>query len=269
MKEEKTSVFTNGMIWFGAAVSIAEILTGTCLAPLGFKKGMAAIILGHLIGGIIMYFVGMIGANSKQSAMETVKQSFGSKGGLLFAFLNVLQLVGWTAIMIYSGAAASVVITKTSPILFACLIGGLIVVWIFIGLKNLSKINIIAMSGLLVIAIILSVIIVKNIGGNSALVGAGSLSFGSAVELAVAMPLSWLPMVSDYTRNARHKKASTLVSALSYGIISSWMFGIGLGAAIFTGESDVTQIMVKAGLGVAGLLIVLLSTVTTTFMDVY
>ena len=30
--------------------------------------------------------------------------SFGQKGGLLFALLNVLQLVGWTAIMIYDGA---------------------------------------------------------------------------------------------------------------------------------------------------------------------
>lgn len=37
MEEKKTSIFANGLIWFGAAVSIAEILTGTFLAPLGFK----------------------------------------------------------------------------------------------------------------------------------------------------------------------------------------------------------------------------------------
>lgn len=39
--------------------------------------------------------------------METVKSSFGNLGGLVFAFLNVLQLVGWTAIMIYDGALAA------------------------------------------------------------------------------------------------------------------------------------------------------------------
>ena len=47
------------------------------------------------------------------------------------------------------------------------------------------------------------------------------------------------------------------------------MYIIGMGAAIFTGESDIAQIMVKAGLGIAGLLIIVFSTVTTTFLDAY
>ena len=47
------------------------------------------------------------------------------------------------------------------------------------------------------------------------------------------------------------------------------MYIIGMGAAIFTGESDIAEIMVKAGLGIAGLLIIVFSTVTTTFLDAY
>ncbi len=38
MNEKRTSVFSNGLIWFGAGVSLAEILTGTYFAPLGFGK---------------------------------------------------------------------------------------------------------------------------------------------------------------------------------------------------------------------------------------
>lgn len=79
MNEKKTSVFSNGLIWFGAGVSIAEILTGTYFAPLGFGKAMAAILLGHLIGGLMMFAAGMIGARERRSAMETVKMSFGEK----------------------------------------------------------------------------------------------------------------------------------------------------------------------------------------------
>ena len=45
MDERRTSVFENGLIWFGAAVSIAEILTGTYFAPLGFTKGLLAILI--------------------------------------------------------------------------------------------------------------------------------------------------------------------------------------------------------------------------------
>jgi putative hydroxymethylpyrimidine transporter CytX len=96
-----------------------------------------------------------------------------------------------------------------------------------------------------------------------------SLSFGAAVELAVAMPLSWLPLISDYTREAKEPLKATAVSAIIYGIISCWMYVIGMGAAIFTGEYDIAQIMVKAGLGIVGLLIIVFSTVTTTFLDAY
>lgn len=86
MSEKRTSVFSNGLIWFGAGVSLAEILTGTYFAPLGFGKAMAAILLGHLIGGLMMFAAGMIGAKERKSAMETVKMSFGERGSLLFAF---------------------------------------------------------------------------------------------------------------------------------------------------------------------------------------
>lgn len=106
LSNEKTSTFQNGLIWFGAGVSLAEILTGTAFAPLGMAKGFAAILLGHIIGCAMMLLAGLIGGRTGRSAMETVKMSFGQKGGLLFAFLNVLQLVGWTAIMIYDGALA-------------------------------------------------------------------------------------------------------------------------------------------------------------------
>lgn len=47
------------------------------------------------------------------------------------------------------------------------------------------------------------------------------------------------------------------------------MYVIGMGAAIYTGEGDIALIMVKAGLGVAALVILILSTVTTTFLDAW
>ena len=96
-----------------------------------------------------------------------------------------------------------------------------------------------------------------------------TFSFGAAVELAVAMPLSWLPLISDYTREAKEPVKATAVSTVVYGVVSCFMYLVGMGAALFTGESDIAQIMVKAGLGIAGLLIIVFSTVTTTFLDAY
>ena len=99
MEERRTSVFENGLIWFGAAVSIAEIMTGTYFAPLGFSKGLLAILLGHVIGCIMLFLAGLIGGKVRKSAMETAKMSFGSKGALLFSVLNIRNLIGKKAIL--------------------------------------------------------------------------------------------------------------------------------------------------------------------------
>ena len=267
MSTKKTSIFENGMIWFGAAVGLAEILSGTYLAPLGFSKGLLSIVIGHLIGCVLLLLAGLMGAKTGKSAMETVTLSFGSKGGYLFAILNVIQLVGWTAIMIYDGALAADRVFGLGNWVWALIIGGLVLLWVVIGIRSLGKLNIVAMSALFILTVVLSVTIFR--GGSAPAEVSEALSFGAAIELNVAMPLSWVPLISDYTREAEKPVGATVCSVVVYGLVSSWMYMIGMGAAIFAGTSDIAEIMLKAGLGVIGLLIVVLATVTTTFLDAY
>ena len=268
VEEKRTSLFENGLIWFGAGVSIAEILTGTYIAPLGFGRGLAAVLIGHVIGCLMMFFAGLIGARNRKSAMETVKLSFGQKGGLLFAVLNVLQLVGWTGIMIYDGALAANSTFGAGAWVWCIVIGALIILWIAVGVTNLGRINTIAMAALFLLTIVLCRVIFFG-GAGAGTVSGETMSFGAAVELSVAMPLSWLPVISDYTREAEKPVKATAVSVIVYGLVSCWMYIIGMGAAVYTGESDIAVIMVKAGLGIAGLIIIIFSTVTTTFLDAY
>ncbi len=263
----KTTVPENGLIWFGAGLSLAEILTGTYFASLGFSTGMAAIVLGHLIGCVLLFLAGLIGARTQKSSMETAAMSFGQKGAVLFATLNVLQLVGWTGIMIYDGALSASTLFSCGAWVWCLIIGALIVAWISIGIRNLGKINVVAMTALFILTLVFCV---RAFSGMMPLEGeADGLTFGAAVELAVAMPLSWLPLISDYTRTAARPVAATATSAVVYGLVSCWMYGIGLTMALFTGESDIAQIMLKAGLGALGLVIVVFSTVTTTFLDAH
>ena len=267
---KKTSVLNNSLIWFGAGVSIAEILTGTYFAPLGFSKGILAIIIGHVIGCALLFFAGYIGALSGKNSMQTTGYSFGKWGSKFFALLNVLQLVGWTGIMIYDGALSINNIFNKGQWIWALVIGALIILWIMIGITNLGIINIIAMSSLFILTLVLSKVIFF---GNNAITTSSlaqeAVSFGSAIELAIAMPLSWLPLISDYTKDAQKPFKATLSSSITYGVVSCWMYIIGMGSAIFTQEADIAVIMVKAGLGIAALIILILSTVTTTFLDAY
>ena len=267
MQEKRTTIFENALIWFGAGVSLAEIMTGTFLAPLGFSKALLSILAGHIIGCFLLFLAGYMGGKTRMSAMETVTLSFGSKGAFLFAMLNVLQLVGWTAIMIYDGALAANGAVSCGRWIWALVIGGLIILWLVIGIQSLGKVNLIAMSALFILTIVLSFVIFRS--GELSAAAEGGLSFGAAIELNVAMPLSWLPLISDYTRQAEKPAAASAWSAIVYGVVSCWMYIIGMGSALLAGTSDIAEIMLKAGLGVAGLVIIVLSTVTTTFLDAY
>ena len=181
--KKQTSVFENSLIWFGAGVSIAEILTGTYFAPLGFEKGILAVIIGHIIGCAMLFCAGLIGGKCRKSSMETVKMSFGNKGGLLFSVLNVIQLVGWTAIMIYDGSLSvnSILNMGDTGRWIACIvIGALIVLWILVGISNLGKLNTIAMAALFILTIVMCFFIFGN-GNGMGTAGDDSMSFGAAV----------------------------------------------------------------------------------------
>lgn len=273
--EEKTSLSGFGLfaLWFGAAVSMAEIFTGGLLAPLGFTQGLKAILLGHLIGGVILILGGYIGAHSKLPAIMSTRISFGRYGSYLFSFLNVLQLIGWTAVMIISGGRAANELGITlfgfdSIHTWAIAIGLLIGLWIWLGNVGFQKLNVIAVILLFSLTLVLCGVVFQE-GSILHVMPTDEMSFGSALELSIIMPLSWLPLISDYTRFAKSKKGGLIGSFMGYFIGSSLMYALGLAIALYAQDASVGTMMMALHLGFAALGIVLLSTITTTFLDAY
>ena len=257
-----------GLIWFGAAVSLAEILTGTFFAPLGLELGLAAILVGHVIGGALFWLVSFVSAKTGASAMRAVARSFGRAGAGAFSLANVVQLVGWTAIMIMSGAtAATLLVPQLGTVGWCAIIGVLIVAWIAIGVKRMGRIQSVAAMLLLALTFVVSSVVFGSGGSAAPAADGGGLSFGAAVELACAMPLSWLPVAGDYLREAKHPAAGAAAASIAYTVGSCWMFAIGLGCALFAGSDDIAVVLAQAGLGIVGVLVVVFSTVTTTFLD--
>ena len=131
MTEKRTSIFENGLIWFGAGVSLAEILTGTYFAPLGFQKRASC---HYYRTSYRLHHAFPCRRDRRQNAPQcygNCKNELRGKGGIFFSFLNVLQLVGWTAIMIYDGALAADGVLHTGSWVWCLVIGALIVLWIF------------------------------------------------------------------------------------------------------------------------------------------
>ncbi|MBU7022835.1 MAG: putative hydroxymethylpyrimidine transporter CytX [Theionarchaea archaeon] len=260
------------LLWGGAAVSLAEILAGGILAPLGVATGVLVILFGHIIGNTPLALGGIIGSEEGVPTMVSTRPAFGVKGSYLAAVLNIIQLIGWTAIMLMiCGEAANTVmesLTGVSNLSALILISGVVTTaWALVGHKSWKWLQRISVSALLILCAVMTYAVFKE--GIPEAPSTHELSRALALDLVIAMPISWLPLVSDYSRYAKSTKPAFAGTWIGYFIISSWMYVLGLGAAIYTGNAEPVPMMLALGLGVPALLIVFLSTFTTTFLDVY
>ena len=261
-------------LWFGAAISMAEIITGGLLASLGFKNGLLIILIGHAIGTGILILGGIIGTRERLPALTSTRITFGLYGSYLFSLLNLLQLLGWTAVMIIS-AAKSVNLISIKLWQFdgthwwSMGLGLLVSVWIIFGKTGFKKLNVIAVAMLFILTLAMSFLVFKSTKLWLAAPSNTGVDWGFGLELSIIMPLSWLPLIADYTRFAKTAKGGAWGSWLGYFLGSSWMYLIGLGSGIASNNPDPTGLMLVANLGLAALGIVVLATVTTTFLDVY
>ncbi|MDO5044492.1 MAG: putative hydroxymethylpyrimidine transporter CytX [Coriobacteriia bacterium] len=267
-KRKHVKRFNLALLWFGAAISLAEILTGTLYASLDTKTAVLSILLGHGIGAVLFYLAAYLSARTKLPAMEATAISFGAYGSKFFAGLNVVQLVGWTAIMIASGAqAASALNLGFSYHAFVVLIALLIMAWIVFSRSGIHIINSIAVVLVLIVCVFMSVHVLGE--GISSEQSSTLSNFASMVELSIAMPLSWLPLVGDYVYKAERPKKASFIAALSYTIASIWMYLLGFAAAKITSSADLSSLFALSRLGILSIYLVVISTVTTTFLDAY
>jgi putative hydroxymethylpyrimidine transporter CytX len=271
-KSRELSAANLFFLWFGAAVSVAEILTGGFLADLGLIRGLWAIFLGHLAGTVLLAAGGIIGYREGLPAIMSTRISFGKEGSYLISVINILQLLGWTAIMIIEGGKAINGITTSMwgfdhPRLAEAAIGLLVGLWVFIGIHGFKVLNMAAVALLFLLTLVMSWVVLKQPMKLSLVQTTGF--FGAGFELSIIMPLSWFSLISDYTSMSRSEKGARFAPFSGYFIGSCWMYAIGLTGALFSGSSDPTEMMVAANLGISALLIVGLSTITTTFLDVF
>ena len=270
--ENRTGLFSNWIIWFGVAISVSEIEAGIQIGSMsGLDSLMLPLVLGHIIGGILLFFVGLIGARVRLNAMETLKSTFGNYGSKFFAVLNVGQLIAWVAVLNAQGASALMGLNLPISFPVTCIIlAALIAIWVYVGLKRSAKVTTIVMILLTILLAILSVkLLSMDFGQMSAggrwPISSAALGFWNIFEISIAMPVSWLPVISDYTKDVEKPVKATAVSAAAYTVASLWMYFIGI-AIVGINTTDIAQAILISSLGAQGILILVLSTVTTNFL---
>ncbi|WP_038078040.1 permease [Treponema primitia] len=261
---KKSAMF---LLWVGAAISVSEIFTGGLLAPLGFVQGLIVIIIGHIIGTALFAGGAYVSYCRKVNAMDSVAFSFGKLGGKLVALCNLVQLVGWIIILVVQAGGAIAGVFPNLPFWTVTLTLSILqIVWAVIFGTPGGRINDIAV---VLLAGLCVLFLVESFGYN-----AGSLSISTnmsimlGIELSIAMPVSWLPLVGDYSCKANDKIGATLMPFLGYFLGSCFMYIIGLSIAVSSGN-DIFAFIASSRFRYVACGIVLLSTITTNFVAIY
>jgi putative hydroxymethylpyrimidine transporter CytX len=271
--EKRTGLFSNGIIWFGVAISVSEIEAGIEIGAAAGDSLWLPLILGHVLGGILLFFVGLVGARVRLNAMETTTSTFGKYGSKFFAALNVFQLLAWVAVLNAQGASALAGLKLPISFPLTCVILAVLIgIWVFVGLRRSAIVTTVVMAALAVLLAILTVKLSAVGSSASGALAAGAatsaalLGFWNIFEISIAMPISWLPVISDYTKDVEKPVKATAVSAAAYTFASLWMYIIGIQISGIGAGNNIAQAILLAGLGIPGIIIVVLSTVTTNFL---
>jgi len=267
------------VLWADLGVGLLVLLAGTALVPgLGFWEAIAAILVGTLIGNVMLGLAGVVGSDNAIPSMVSLRPAFGQRGSYLPSLINVVQLVGWGAFELVIMAQASARVTQS---LFGASIYPL---WVmFWGIV----VTVFALGGPLIVVrqwlekagiwIVLVTgawmfIYVVSHANFAALVGRhgdGSLSFAQAVDLVVAMPISWLPLVADFNRFAKTSRSSFWGTVSGFAVSNILFYTLGVLLILVLPGSDLIGSIMTIAFGTAGLALLLGDETDNAFADVY
>jgi NCS1 family nucleobase:cation symporter-1 len=272
------------VLWSSLGVGLLVLEAGTLLVPgLSLRQALLAIVVGTLVGNLLLALAGMAGSDQGVPTMVLLRPVLGQRGSYLPTLLNLLQLIGWTAFELwvmslaanrisdalfgFSAYSAWLVIFAVWCVLLA--LGGPLVVvrqwlekfgvWLVYGATAWMTVYLFTH---------------YDISALLAQAGTGEMPFWLGVDLVVAMPISWMPLVADYNRFTQDSRGTFLGTYLGYFVANVWFYGLGalfiltLDMAAPTPENLATAIMALTG-GVVALLVILVDETDNAFADIY
>ncbi len=270
------------VLWGDLGIGLLVMLAGTFLVPgLGLGEAILAVAVGSALGCLLLALIGMIGSDTAAPTMVLLRPVLGVRGSYLPTALNVLQLIGWTifefVVMGVAANAISLALFGVSNYVLWTAVFAVIVILMGIGgpigvvRQWLEKFAVwIALAtGLWLTYHLLTT---YNFAELMSKPGDGSLPFWIAIDLVVALPISWLPLVADYNRFARRTPAAFWGTFIGFFITNFWFLTLGamalLGANVKQEPKEfATAIALTAGW--LALLILLADETHNAWADLY
>jgi nucleobase:cation symporter-1, NCS1 family len=262
------------LLWANLSVSLLVIVAGAFLVlpasqgglELSLPLALGAIAAAAVAGNLMLGVGGYIGADARVPQMVLLRAPLGRRGSYLPTGLNILQCVGWSIfelIIIATGASA------LSEQVFG--VGGLAFWKILFGcvatlLALLGPVGFVRryVRKFAVWIVIVSLVYLcwwslhgQHVEGLWHREGAHA--FWPGFDLVLASIVSWTPLVADYTRFSRTKRAALVGTGLGYFVPTIPLFALGAVIAMSRNISEAAALLTAVAAGGAASLLALLA----------
>ncbi|HEX6562513.1 MAG TPA: cytosine permease [Nitrososphaera sp.] len=260
------------ILWSSLGVGLLVLSAGSFLSEASFIDATLAIIAGSVGGSILLALAGKIGSDHGVTSIVSMRPAFGIRGSYLPAVLNVMQLVGWTTfeIMIMARAAALLSGNAVPYPVLAAVFGAIVALLgiagpLAVARQWLGKFAVWIAYGT---SIIIIVTLLMSPGAHNVVTSPGKgMSFFTALDLVIAMPISWMPLVADYNRFAKKSRTAFWATLVGFALTNTLFYFGG----VLLGTFDVLAIIVAMQTIFFGFLMLLLlvDEADNAFADLY
>jgi NCS1 family nucleobase:cation symporter-1 len=256
------------VLWGDLSIGLLVLVSGALLVPaLGLPTAAFAIVVGTAIGVVPLGLVAAAGARDAVPAMVLFRPVLGLRGSYLPSAANLIQLVGWTAFEFWAmGRVANAVSVDLfgfdSPLAWMLVVAVVCTSLalagpIFTVRRWLERFGVWIVAGV-ALWITFKIVDGAALGALWSRPGVGGLPFWLAVDLVIAMPVSWLPLVADYTRFGRDPRRAFAGTAAGYAVGNVWFYLLGAVLVLAAGTgTDVLDIGTSIAAAAGGAIVLL------------
>ena len=258
-------------LWGNLGISLLLPVAATFVVLPGRPLAVTilAIVVGAVIGSVLLGLGAAAGAREGVPAMVLLRGLFGRRISYLPTVLNVLQCVGWATfeIVIIAEAASRAAHAPRWPFVL-----GAGVLATLMALRPLGAVRVLARYAVWVaLAAVLYLFLRVLSHPLPPIAGDGAISFWTAVDIVVALPVSWFPLAADYTRHVRGGRPAFVGTAVGYGAATVAFFTLGVLAlaAYAAAGLDVIEALLAVPLGALAVVVLVVVEIDEAFANIY
>ncbi len=271
------------VLWSSLGVGLLVFVAGSNLLlffGLNLWEALAVSVAGSAIGSVLLGASGVLGSAHGVPTMVSLRAVLGRRGSYVPTALNAVQLLGWAAFeLLVMGLAATAIsgplLGEATPYAWIAVfglvcgvfaIGGPLVVvrdWI----EKFAIWLVFFSTALIAYRLFVSGLDMDARPAPAGYLGTTSLLLG--LDLVIAMPISWWPLIADYNRFARSVRSGTAATVLGYLLANILFFFLGAALVVGTGRPDVLTGIAALGLAGFPLLLILVDETDNGFANIY